>query len=119
MNAMNAVEKNAKKFLDMLYAPCGGCGDIWCAHPSAPAEDVEEVELQLPAERGESYPRCGGSAWQEVYYPVALIRGDVVAFGYRVSSWHGGYNSGHEYNDYAVPASSSELFRLMKAWKGY
>lgn len=117
MNAI--VEKNAQKFSKMLYAPCGWCGDIWCAHPSAPEEGVEVIELQLPVERGESYQRCGGSDSSDWYYPVALVKGDVVAFGYRVSSWHGGYNSGHAYDDYDPAYTSSDLFKLMKAWKGY
>lgn len=116
---MNAIEKNTQKFYNMLSPPCGGCGDIWCAHPSAPAEGVEVVELKLPEERGESYQRCGGSDWEDVYYPVALIQGDVVAFGYRVSSWHGGANSGHQYEDFVPVFHTHDLFRLIKAWKGY
>lgn len=115
----NAIEKNVREFSNMLEVPCGGCGDIWCAHPSEPEEGVEVVELKLPAERGESYQRCGGSDWEDVYYPVALVKGDVVAFGYRVAAWHGGYNSGHAYDDFVPATSTSSLFKMMKAWKGY
>jgi hypothetical protein len=116
---MNAIEKNVQKFSKMLYVPCGRCGDIWCAHPFSPKRGVEVIELQLPAELGESYQRCGGSDWEDVYYPVALVKGDVVALGYRVLTWHGGYNSGHAYDDFVPAYTSSDLFKLMKAWKGY